>query len=426
MYLRDIRETIRDPMKVALFFVLPQAFSACGESSPADDGRADAFVGADAGIDGGTEAARDGGPRRCLHDVCIEGAVLDPSCSPCAAFVGEEEEYCKYIRWQDFCVDIALSHPEVCTCAPERECADLVDQDRDGRYDCDDSDCRDSGACATGATAVGGACDETSDCAAAGGDPLCLDAHRWEWPDGFCTELCSLAPDDCPEGSACQDIGLPAGRGVCQVECDPETPACREGYECRLDRDAGPFCQPRFEVCDNAIDDDLDGSVDCAEWDCLYADGCGEICDNGLDDNGAAGTDCEDLRCLDHPACASRTIAACEELPAARSSCAPVGEPGFPCDPITSGGCLPGQTCDLVGGTFLCFDEPNDVGYCERCDGLRGRCMPGATCMFLGPIRCAPFCCTDDDCGPSAVCNHAYVATGLSRAESPVGVCVTR
>jgi hypothetical protein len=183
---------------------------------------------------------------------------------------------------------------------------------------------------------------------------------------------------------------------------------------------------PVIETCDNGVDDDFDGDVDCAEWDCLWDPACPEICDDGADDNGDGHTDCEDLRCVDFPGCLAHVTPACEDLPAERASCVTVGAPGFPCDPVTSAGCLPGQTCDLVGGTFLCFGAPNDVPYCERCGGLRGRCSPGSTCMNIGPVRCAPYCCTDADCGPSAACNHSFVATILSRAASPVGVCVTR
>jgi hypothetical protein len=377
----------------------------------------------DAGPDGAPDGDADAGPPICLHDACEEGAILDARCSECARAVCAEEEWCCLVRWDEGCIELALGHPDVCTCAPEDGCGDLIDDDRDDRFDCDDPDC--ALACTPGDGALGDPCASSADCAATGDDPFCADAARFEWPNGFCTELCTIDPDDCPEGGECQDIGLPDGRGICQRLCDPSDPsACRDGYECREDRGQGPYCQPRFEDCANGDDDDLDGRVDCEEFDCLYADGCGEDCANGIDDNADGRTDCDDVRCVDAVACSARAVAVCADPLPPRSSCVAVGEPGFPCDPVTSEGCLPGQTCEMVGGGFLCFGHPNDIAPCERCGGLRGRCAPGTHCMILASARCAPFCCDDDDCGAGAICNHAYVASFISRVESPVGVCV--
>jgi hypothetical protein len=384
-------------------------------------------AGADSGV-GGAAAGQAGAaaeePAACLHDVCAPGALLDASCSACVAAVCEVDEYCCLVRWEDQCVALALEQPQ-CSCAPEASCSDLVDDDQDQAFDCDDTDCHAAGACEVGEGVLGGPCAQSSDCAATGEDPLCIDEARYEWPGGFCTELCSLAEQDCAAGGECQDIGLPEGRGVCQVPCDIAAPSpCREGYECKEDRGAGPYCQPMLEICDNGVDDDLDGPIDCEEHDCLYADNCTETCDNGQDDNADGKADCEDVRCIDAPECAWRVTATCSDdraLPA--ESCVELGTQGFPCDPITNAGCLPEQSCELVGGTFLCFGPPNDIAPCERCGGLRGRCAAGTTCMTYVSARCAPFCCTDADCGEGSTCNREYVAFGLGRMDSPVGVC---
>ncbi|PKN44266.1 MAG: hypothetical protein CVU59_12090 [Deltaproteobacteria bacterium HGW-Deltaproteobacteria-17] len=58
------------------------------------------------------------------------------------------------------------------------------------------------------------------------------------------------------------------------------------------------------EICDNAIDDDGDGTTDCADTDCATALECNlEICDNGIDDNGDGAVDCDDEDCTEFADC---------------------------------------------------------------------------------------------------------------------------
>lgn len=60
------------------------------------------------------------------------------------------------------------------------------------------------------------------------------------------------------------------------------------------------------EVCDNFLDDDGDGLVDCADPDCRPSETCivGEaICDDGLDDDEDGLIDCADVDCHDQDAC---------------------------------------------------------------------------------------------------------------------------
>ncbi|MEM7246076.1 MAG: M14 family zinc carboxypeptidase [Acidobacteriota bacterium] len=53
------------------------------------------------------------------------------------------------------------------------------------------------------------------------------------------------------------------------------------------------------EECDNGVDDDGDGDVDCDDADCT----CIEICDDGVDNDRDGLTDCDDPDCSDDPAC---------------------------------------------------------------------------------------------------------------------------
>ena len=54
-------------------------------------------------------------------------------------------------------------------------------------------------------------------------------------------------------------------------------------------------CGGAGEICDNRIDDDGDGFVDCGDQDCFAV--CGEDCDNALDDDGDGLVDCLDDDC---------------------------------------------------------------------------------------------------------------------------------
>ncbi|MEZ4241732.1 MAG: M4 family metallopeptidase [Myxococcota bacterium] len=60
------------------------------------------------------------------------------------------------------------------------------------------------------------------------------------------------------------------------------------------------------EVCDDGIDNDGDGAVDCADSDCATDPACvvPEVCDDGIDNDGDGAIDCDDLDCAGDPVCA--------------------------------------------------------------------------------------------------------------------------
>ncbi len=60
------------------------------------------------------------------------------------------------------------------------------------------------------------------------------------------------------------------------------------------------------EVCDNGVDDDDDGLADCDDPECASACTTGEVCDNGVDDDGDGAVDCADSECSWDPACHGR------------------------------------------------------------------------------------------------------------------------
>ena len=63
-------------------------------------------------------------------------------------------------------------------------------------------------------------------------------------------------------------------------------------------------------ICDDGLDDDGDGYIDCDDWDCDDDPICGgsggdgeDICDDGVDNDDDGYTDCDDWDCDDDPAC---------------------------------------------------------------------------------------------------------------------------
>ncbi len=60
------------------------------------------------------------------------------------------------------------------------------------------------------------------------------------------------------------------------------------------------------EICDDGIDNDFDGFIDCADADCTGISPCGaEVCDDGIDNDGDGDTDCDDADCGADPVCAT-------------------------------------------------------------------------------------------------------------------------
>jgi len=108
-------------------------------------------------------------------------------------------------------------------------CGNGIDDDGDGKADCDDEDCAAEPACAPGEICDNGQDDDGNgavDCE----DGACAD-------DPACGEICDNGADDDGDGD---------------VDC--------------ADADCAEAC--RETVCDDGLDDDGDGVADCADYDC--------------------------------------------------------------------------------------------------------------------------------------------------------------
>ena len=94
--------------------------------------------------------------------------------------------------------------------------------------------------------------------------------------DGFnCIEALPPFETYCDNGIDDDGDGL--------IDC--EDPDCYNSNSCTV------------EICDNGIDDDLDGWADCDDSECFALAVCLEICDNGIDDNGNGLVDGDDPQC---------------------------------------------------------------------------------------------------------------------------------
>jgi hypothetical protein len=97
---------------------------------------------------------------------------------------------------------------------------------------------------------------------------------------------------------------------ACSDDEDTTPEICNNGIDDDADGDidcADSDCATDcIEICDNGIDDDGDGAIDCADSDCVGTADCLEICNNGIDDDLDGLTDCDDSEC--------NTAAGCFEI----------------------------------------------------------------------------------------------------------------
>lgn len=176
------------------------------------------------------------------------------------------------------CADAECVERPPCNSGNETVCDDADDQDGDGFIDCADAtDCQGLAMCAPGAGPVGSPCQRPNECQANSNDPFCIDAAEFDsWTDGYCSEFCDLSAPDCPAGATCFDTGL-AGQGLCLDTCEVASD-CRSGYTCNQ-FGARKICWPGTEICDNGVDDENDGDIDCADSQCDTFFDCAECGD---------------------------------------------------------------------------------------------------------------------------------------------------
>jgi len=163
--------------------------------------------------DCGPNAVCDASYNLSVHGVCLQACTADADCRAGYA-----------------CVDKGLAK-KVCTLAPESDCNNYMDDDADGLIDCQDpSSCQSSPACTPGTKATGQPCTQHNECFANQNDPVCLDALNIGFPGGYCSQFCTMSPDDCGPSAVCTFEG-PNGTNVCMQACTTAA-QCRAGYAC--------------------------------------------------------------------------------------------------------------------------------------------------------------------------------------------------
>jgi len=165
------------------------------------------------------------------------------------------------------------------------------------------------------------------------------------------------------------------------------------------------------EICNNLIDDDGDGLVDCADLDCSSYAGCQttnntnntnnttnvEDCSNSVDDDGDGMVDCADSDCADDIACATNQCTLDNVFyDQADNLC----DDGYYCSMNASYAAECIADANSAGGTFY--------GDC----GTNGECPVGSICAGDGTTNmCYPLCSdTHTTCPGDGAC--IYGLTG--------------
>ncbi|MBT6995224.1 hypothetical protein HN865_01605 [Candidatus Woesearchaeota archaeon] len=266
---------------------------------------------------------------------------------------------------------------EICDSFP------LNDEDRDGYYDCLDPDCNGQ---IPGGSVDPAVCEE--DHILYDGGPFALTWGGLNWVN--------------TEAYGC--TGISGGAS---------------GYCCPLwwSWDSGLGRCVSAETCDNGIDDDFDGDIDCEDSDCVNFDDCKENyngqCGDGVDNDLDGFVDCEDSDCTLVGVQDWGLIMgdyACNYATQNEIICGPAGCNGFHCDQDTLNFCCPiTQDLDfnLTPATVECvgplpalgtcgdgnIDVPNNVGVDELCDGSN---LDGNDCTNFGFVNSVGLSCLSD------------------------------
>lgn len=181
-------------------------------------------------------------------------------------------------------------------CQPEN-CTNGIDDNDNGLIDCNERSCFVLPICQPEICDDG--IDNNGDTLVDCNDPKCVKELKCQPED------CSNRVDD--NGNGLIDCEEPecAGELICQPEiCNDNIDNngnglvdCKE-FSCM----SQPYCQP--ENCTNGVDDNLNGLVDCLDPMCISNLACQpEICGDGIDNNGNGLVDCEEESCSE--ACSS-------------------------------------------------------------------------------------------------------------------------
>ena len=135
---------------------------------------------------------------------------------------------------------------------------------------------------------------------------------------GSCTDADNdnyFAESNCGTGVDCNDADASVNEGAVEVCDDGIDNDCDGMIDCS-DNECDSQCNPTSpEVCNDQIDNDGDRKTDCADRDCRKDPACtdggdtggsegkGKTCADGLDNDGDSLIDCDDSDCASNRAC---------------------------------------------------------------------------------------------------------------------------
>ncbi|MBU1070282.1 trypsin-like serine protease [Myxococcota bacterium] len=239
---------------------------------------------------------------------CITGSLNAPGTAETLTFTMDGTDHYLFIETYQNAGQYTLQ----ITCENEQPvpevCGNGVDDDGDGRVDCDDTDCNGEPGCGPPVEDCDNGLDDDGDDAADCGDADCFGELACEIADEDCGDgidndydgFVDCADVDCKSDSVCDEVLLEICDNGADDDGDGRTdcadPLCRSATQ----------CHPGLEICNNNRDDDGDGRVDCEDADCQTFADCpdpAENCDNGVDDSGDLNIDCEDPKCASFTPC---------------------------------------------------------------------------------------------------------------------------
>ncbi|MBL8922804.1 MAG: hypothetical protein JNJ54_28400 [Myxococcaceae bacterium] len=361
---------------------------------------------------------------------CTVGAMIScwtGSTSACPTDGGACLGVCR--RGTQSCANLSDGGTGYGTCGGQtpasiESCSDTLDNDCDGRADCVDTDCTGRACGANGRACLNNACSCIDRDGGVGpaAETICNDAY-----DNDCDGLVDCAETACAS-QACGTFGrrcvgttctCVVDGGVFQMseatcndgldnDCDGQIDcaeaACAgascgangrrcNGGACQCQLPDGGVGQASEATCNDGLDNDCDGTTDCMDSNCSTATNCMtgvENCTDGADNDGDTLADCADPQCF-HKVCSATDSSnvccgtTCTSL-VTQTSC---GQCGL--------ACLSGSTCMPIG------TGAHRSGFCSCPTGMNSQCPRPAG---FAAQTCVSNQCTcsgnDDRCGDAA------------------------